>query len=161
MANQHVMTLENAAGLLITPEMLEQIGVSKGDQIEISVSERALIVRSLTAAETERRKAAIIKAAEATDDESTVTIRELINEELAARGVRSAAGVEVTFADGRKLLFHHANDPQLDEVVERTDVREVRVLFSGKAYGPTADDIMESIMDRHDNLFRRLAEGAK
>ncbi len=25
----------------------------------------------------------------------------------------------------------------------------------------TADDIMESIMDRHDNLFRRLAEGAK
>jgi antitoxin component of MazEF toxin-antitoxin module len=58
MTNQHVMTLENPAGLLITPEILEQIGVSTGDQIEISVSERALIVRSLTVVETERRKVA-------------------------------------------------------------------------------------------------------
>ncbi|MCI0389814.1 MAG: hypothetical protein MOB07_13780 [Acidobacteria bacterium] len=80
MSNQHVMTLENPAGLLITPEILEQIGVSTGDRIEISVSEHALIVRPLTVAETERR---------------------------------------------------------------------------------TVDDMMESIMDRHDNLFRRLAEGAK
>jgi len=85
------MTLENPAGLLITPEMLEQIGVSTGDQIEISVSERALIVRSLTVAETERRKTATLKEAEAVD----------------------------------------------------------------------VDDSMESIMDRYDNLFRRLAEGAK
>lgn len=54
MSNQHVMTLENPAGLLITPEILEQIGVSTGDRIEISVSESALIVRSLTVAETER-----------------------------------------------------------------------------------------------------------
>ena len=91
MTNQHVMTLENPAGLLITPEMLEQIGVSTGDQIEISVSERALIVRSLTVAETERRKTATLKEAEAVD----------------------------------------------------------------------VDDSMESIMDRYDNLFRRLAEGAK
>jgi len=57
MANQHVMTLENPAGLLIAPEMLEQIGVSTGDQIEISVSGRTLIVRSLTVAETERKEA--------------------------------------------------------------------------------------------------------
>ena len=81
MTNQHVMTLEDPTGLLITSEMLEQIGVAPGDQIEISFSERALIVRSLTRAEADRRE--------------------------------------------------------------------------------TADDIMESIMDRHDNLFRRLAEGAK
>jgi antitoxin component of MazEF toxin-antitoxin module len=160
MTNQHVMTLEDPAGLLITPEMLEQIGVGTGDQIEISFSERALIVRSLTEAETDRRET-VTSDAEAIAGESTVTIRELINEELRARGVSSAAGVEIILADGRKLLFHHADDPQLDEAVKRTDVRGVRILFSGKASGPTMDDSMESIMDRYDNLFRRLAEGAK
>jgi len=160
MTNQHVITLEDPAGLLITPEMLEQIGAGTGDQIEISFSERALIVRSITGAETDRRETTTSDA-EAVVDESTVTIRELINEELRARGVSSAAGVEVTWADRRKSLFHHSDDPQLDEVVKRTDIIEVKLLISGKAYGPTADDIMESIMDRHDNLFRRLAEGAK
>ncbi len=65
MTNQRVMILEDPAGLLIAPELLEQIGVSTGDQIEISVSEGALIVRSLTGAETERRKTATSKDAEA------------------------------------------------------------------------------------------------
>lgn len=161
MNNEHVMTLENPAGLLITTELLEQIGVSTGDQIEISVSEHTLIVRSLTVAETERKKVAILKDAKASADEATVTIRELVNEELVARGVEEAPGVEVTLADGRKLLFHHADDPQLDEVVKRADVRGIKLLVSAKASGVTVDDIMESIMDRHDNLFRRLAEGAK
>jgi antitoxin component of MazEF toxin-antitoxin module len=161
MTNQHVMTLENPAGLLITPEMLEQIGVSTGDQIEISVSESALIVRSLTAAETERRKATTSTDAEASADESTVTFRELINEKLYAMRISSVAGFEVTLADGRKLLFQHEDDPQLDEMVKRADISEVKPLISGKAYGPTVDDSMESIMDRYDNLFRHLAEGAK
>jgi antitoxin component of MazEF toxin-antitoxin module len=161
MTNQHVMTLENPAGLLITPELLEQIGVSTGDQIEISVSESALIVRSLTAAETERRKATTSTDAEGSADESTVTFRELINEKLYAMGISSVAGFEVTLADGRKLLFQHEDDPQLDDVVKRADISEVKLLISGKAYGPTVDDSMESIMDRYDNLFRRLAEGAK
>jgi antitoxin component of MazEF toxin-antitoxin module len=161
MPNQHVMTLENPAGLLITPEMLEQIGVSAGDQIEISVSDRTLIVRSLTVAETDRKKATSLKEAEAAADEATVTIREIINEELTARGVAQATGVEVTLADGRILLFHHEGDPKLDEAVKRTDVKKISLLQSGRAGAPTVDDIMESIMDRHDNLFRRLAEGAK
>jgi antitoxin component of MazEF toxin-antitoxin module len=161
MTNQHVMTLENPAGQLITPKILEQIGVSTGDQIEISVSERTLIVRSLTVAETERRKATTSKDAEASADESTVTFRELINEKLYAMRISSVAGFEITLADGRKLLFHHADDSQLDEVVKRADIREVKPLISGKGYGPTVDDNMESIMDRYDNLFRRLAEGAK
>jgi antitoxin component of MazEF toxin-antitoxin module len=161
MTNQHVMTLENPAGLLITPEMLEQIGVSTGDQIEISVNESALIVRSLTVAETERRKAATSKGAEASADESTVTFRELINEKLCAMGVSSVAGFEITLADGRKLLFQHEDNPQLDEVVKWADIRDVKPLISGKASGPTVDDSMESIMDRYDNLFRRLADGAK
>jgi antitoxin component of MazEF toxin-antitoxin module len=161
MTNQRVMTLEDPAGLLITTELLEQIGVSKGDKIEISVSEGTLIVRSLTVAETERRNAATLKGAEAVDDESTITFRELIYKELRALGVSSVAGFEVTLADGRKLLFLHADDPQLDEIVKLADIREVKPLISGKAYGPAVDDSMESIMDRYDNLFRRLAEGAK
>ena len=102
MSNQLVMTLEDPAGLLITTELLEQIGVSTGDQIEISVSEGTLIVRSLTVAETERRNAATLKGAEAVDDESTITFRELIYKELRALGVSSVAGFEVTLADGRR-----------------------------------------------------------
>ncbi|MGH9753228.1 MAG: AbrB/MazE/SpoVT family DNA-binding domain-containing protein [Blastocatellia bacterium] len=163
MANQHVITLEDPAGLLITPEMLEQIGVSIGDQIEISVSERKLIVRPLAVAETERRKAATLKGDEAVDNESTVTFRELIHKELRAMGVSSAARVEVTFADGRKLLFHHEGDPQLDEVVKRADVREVRILSSGKAYGPERarkiDAATRDIFDRRRDAYLRLAEG--
>ncbi|MGH9754025.1 MAG: AbrB/MazE/SpoVT family DNA-binding domain-containing protein, partial [Blastocatellia bacterium] len=69
MTNHHVMTLENPAGLLITSEMLEQIGVSTGDQIEISVSGHTLIVRPLTVAETEGTNAASIKDGEASTDE--------------------------------------------------------------------------------------------
>ena len=140
--------------MLITPDILEQIGVGAGDQIEISVSDGALIVRSLTVAETERKKAT-------TTDDSTATIRELINEELAARLVEHATGVEVSMVDGRTLLFHHADDPQLDEVVKRAGVKGIKLRQSAKASGATVDDIMESIMDRHDNLFRRLAEGVK
>ena len=158
MTNQHVMTLENPAGLLITPELLEQIGVSTGDQIKISVSERKLIVSPLAVAETER-KTATSKGAEAAD-ESTITIREIINEVLVAMNVESVAGFEVTLADGRKLLFNHADDPGLNEVVKRADI-EVKPVFSAKGRGLTVDDNMESIMDRYDNLFRRLAEGAK
>ncbi|HEX5083505.1 MAG TPA: hypothetical protein VFY40_15775, partial [Blastocatellia bacterium] len=110
--------------------------------------------------ETERN-AVIPNGAETAGDESTVTLRELIYEKLRAMRVQTASGVEVIFADGRKLRFHHAEDPRLDEVVKRADVSEVRSSFGGKAYGPTVDDSMESIMDRYDNLFRRLAEGTK
>jgi antitoxin component of MazEF toxin-antitoxin module len=156
MNSQHVMTLENPAGLLITPELLEQIGVSTGDQIEISVSERKLIVRPLAATETEA-----LKGAEEVDDESTVTFRELIYKKLRAMGVSQVAGFEIALADGRKLLFHRADDPRLDEVVKRADIMEMTPLISTKASGPTVDDNIESIMDRYDNLFRRLAEGAK
>ena len=47
MTNQRVMTLEDPAGLLITAELLEQIGVSAGDKVEIKITDRALIVRPL------------------------------------------------------------------------------------------------------------------
>ena len=54
MANQKVMTLEDPAGLLITKELLERIGVSAGDKVEIKITDRALTVRPLL--ETEREK---------------------------------------------------------------------------------------------------------
>jgi antitoxin component of MazEF toxin-antitoxin module len=50
MANQRVMTLEDPAGLLITTDLLEQIGVSAGDKVEIKITDRALIVRPLAEA---------------------------------------------------------------------------------------------------------------
>ena len=54
MANQRVMTVEDPAGLLITTELLEQIGVSAGDKVEIKITERALTVRPLAEAEQEK-----------------------------------------------------------------------------------------------------------
>jgi antitoxin component of MazEF toxin-antitoxin module len=54
MTNQRVMTLEDPAGLLITAEMLEQIGVSTGDKVEIKITDRALTVCPL--AETEQEQ---------------------------------------------------------------------------------------------------------
>jgi antitoxin component of MazEF toxin-antitoxin module len=163
MASQHVITLEDPAGLLITPEMLEQIGVSTGDQIEISVSGRTLIVRSLTMAETERRKTATSKDAEASADESTVTFRELINEEMDAKGVRWAEWVEVTLADGRKLRFHHEREPGLDEVVKRADIRGVTLSGGSIGGAPTVDDEREFlelasyVVEKNAELYRRLA----
>jgi antitoxin component of MazEF toxin-antitoxin module len=102
MTSEQVMTLDNPVGLLLPLEMLQRIGISTGDQIEISVSERALTVRPLTEAETERKKAGTLVGTKVTVDEGTA-----------------------------------------------------------KADMKTVDEMMESIMDRHDNLFRRLAEGVK
>jgi antitoxin component of MazEF toxin-antitoxin module len=54
MTNQRVMTLEDPAGLLITAELLELIGVSAGDKVEIKITDRALIVRPLAETEEEQ-----------------------------------------------------------------------------------------------------------
>jgi len=54
MSNQRVMTLEDSAGLLITMELLEQIGVSAGDKVEIKITDRALTVRHFAEAEQEK-----------------------------------------------------------------------------------------------------------
>ena len=53
MTDERVMTLENPEGLLITPEMLGQIGVSTGDKVEIKITGRALTVRPLNETEQE------------------------------------------------------------------------------------------------------------
>ena len=78
MTTAQVATVNESAELVLTQELLQQIGVGAGDKIEIAVNDRTLIVRAL----------------------------------------------------------EKADDQRMDEM-------------------------MESIMDRYDNLFRRLAEGPK
>jgi len=54
MTSRHVMTLEDPAGLLITMELLEQIGVSAGDNVEIKINDHSLTVRPLADIEQEK-----------------------------------------------------------------------------------------------------------
>lgn len=163
MTNQQVMTLDNPAGLLLSLEILQQIGVRAGDQIEISVIEGALIVRSLTEAEIERKKAATLGNTEDTAAAATATLRELVNEVLIAAGVEEVTAFKVTLADGRTLLLQHADDPQLDEVVKRADVREISRLESAMAGGGkrAMDEIMRDLLERRRAVYEKLAEGAQ
>ena len=54
MAGQYVMTLDDPKGLLITTELLEQIGVGAGDKVEIKITDRGLTISPF--AETEQEK---------------------------------------------------------------------------------------------------------
>lgn len=58
MLNERVVTLGESAELVISPEIMKQIGVGAGDKIEIAVSDRTLVVRSLDEAERARKIAA-------------------------------------------------------------------------------------------------------
>jgi antitoxin component of MazEF toxin-antitoxin module len=58
MSNEQVFTLGEPAELIISQEILRQIGVGAGDKIEITISDRALVVRPLEAAERSRKIAA-------------------------------------------------------------------------------------------------------
>jgi death-on-curing protein len=49
--NEQVLTLGDTAELVISHDILKQIGVGAGDRIEIAISDRALVVRSLEEAE--------------------------------------------------------------------------------------------------------------
>jgi antitoxin component of MazEF toxin-antitoxin module len=56
--NEQVLTLGDPAELIISQEILKQIGVGAGDKIEIAISDRALVVRPLEEAERARKIAA-------------------------------------------------------------------------------------------------------
>jgi antitoxin component of MazEF toxin-antitoxin module len=58
MSNEQVFTLGEPAELVISQDILKQIGVGAGDKIEIAISDRALVVRPLEEAERERKIAA-------------------------------------------------------------------------------------------------------
>ena len=49
MTGTQIVTINETAAFTLTPEWLQQIGVSAGDQIEIAVNQRSLTVRSLKA----------------------------------------------------------------------------------------------------------------
>ncbi len=58
MTNEQIITIGDPAGVLLSPELLQQIGVGQGDQVEVSIVDRTLIVRSLEEAERARKIAA-------------------------------------------------------------------------------------------------------
>ncbi|MGH9834452.1 MAG: hypothetical protein ACREBD_24835 [Blastocatellia bacterium] len=58
MLNEQVLTLGDPAHLVISPEILKLIGVGVGDKVEVAVTDRAVVVRSLDEAERARKIAA-------------------------------------------------------------------------------------------------------
>lgn len=58
MLNEQVITLGDPAEVLLSQEILKLIGVNAGDKIEITVSNRAVVVRPLEEAERARKIAA-------------------------------------------------------------------------------------------------------
>ena len=62
MSRKRITASENPATLLLPQEMLEKMGVNDGDEIDVSVVDRTVILRSLDEAE---RAAKISAATEA------------------------------------------------------------------------------------------------
>ena len=73
--NEQVLTLGDPAELVISQDILKQIGVGAGDKVEVAVSDGAVIVRPLEEAERrvksppprdifDRRREAYLKLAE-------------------------------------------------------------------------------------------------
>jgi len=56
--NEQVLTLGDPAELVISQDILKQIGLGAGDKVELAISDRALIVRPLEEAERARKIAA-------------------------------------------------------------------------------------------------------
>lgn len=160
MASEQVLTLDNPAGLLLTPELLREIGVGAGDQIKVSVRESILTIRPFDGSLTERERLEALQAAEVLDDEARVTFRELIKEELISRGIQQAVGVKVVLANGQELLFTNSEDQRLDEMVRQIDVKEIILKKSARAGGPTMDEIMRDLLERRRVVYEKLAEGA-
>jgi len=59
--NEQVLTLGDPAEVVISQDVLKQIGVGAGDKVEVAISDRAVIVRPLEEAERERKIAAATK----------------------------------------------------------------------------------------------------
>jgi antitoxin component of MazEF toxin-antitoxin module len=53
--NEQVLTLGDPAELVISQDILKQIGVGAGDKVEVAVSDGAVIVRPLEEAERARK----------------------------------------------------------------------------------------------------------
>jgi antitoxin component of MazEF toxin-antitoxin module len=62
MTRQKITTVNNTAALLLTPDMLDQMGISIGDDVEVTLVDRALILRPLAEVEREQAIAALTQA---------------------------------------------------------------------------------------------------
>lgn len=62
MSRKKITTAEDSTTMLLPPEILEMMGVEAGDEVDVSVVDRTLIVRSLAEAERARKIAAATQA---------------------------------------------------------------------------------------------------
>lgn len=62
MSRERITETESSAALLLSPELLEQLGVSVGDEVDVSVVDRTLVLRSLDEAKRAQKIDAATKA---------------------------------------------------------------------------------------------------
>jgi antitoxin component of MazEF toxin-antitoxin module len=62
MARQKITAVNNSAALLLTPDMLDQMGISIGDDVEVTLVDHALILRPLAEVEREQTVATLTQA---------------------------------------------------------------------------------------------------
>jgi antitoxin component of MazEF toxin-antitoxin module len=62
MAHQKITTVNNTAALLLTPDVLDQMGISIGDDVEVTLVDRTLILRPLAEVEREQAVAVLTQA---------------------------------------------------------------------------------------------------
>jgi antitoxin component of MazEF toxin-antitoxin module len=62
MSRKRITASENPATLLLPQEMLEMMGVNDGDEIDVSIVDRTLILRSLDEAERAQKIGAATEA---------------------------------------------------------------------------------------------------
>jgi antitoxin component of MazEF toxin-antitoxin module len=62
MARQKITMVNNTAALLLTPDVLDQMGISIGDDVEVTLVDRALILRPLAEMEREQTVATLTQA---------------------------------------------------------------------------------------------------
>lgn len=55
MAQRRITAVGNSAALLLPPDVLQQLGLQVGDEVDLSIVEHKLIVRSLDEAERAQR----------------------------------------------------------------------------------------------------------
>jgi antitoxin component of MazEF toxin-antitoxin module len=60
MARIQITSVDNFPALILTPEMAEELGVSVGDEAEVSIEDRTLTLRPLHEIERERKAERII-----------------------------------------------------------------------------------------------------
>lgn len=59
MSRQKIAVIESSAALRLSDEILEALGVSVGDEVELSLEDKALVIRSLAEAERAERIASL------------------------------------------------------------------------------------------------------